>query len=349
MELNKRDNFKMRHERPAGERLSDASSSSSESSSDSSSDEAEDLDPVGLEAAVPEASQTLGAVRFQHQGAHAVHRPVTAARNSMIPGPGAFLSKRRRIEEESRTCRKHEAGLRPDATALGYLFSNVSFPGASSVAPLRCTRATPAGAPLFAIPWAKCWTQEAAERCPEVEAALTVAGRRNPSCELLHRPLGPKERGPKGRTEEEALRRKEQLRLEYLELQEELGDEVSQRLGLSASGFLKAHMALLLAGLDFGCGPVLVATARTSYAAGDLVEIFHRGQCLGSGCSLATFGSLPWCSAWEEVIVTLRLGPEVLEMGAVDFAQTAGQLEEALQRDLRERPPVQRAGQKLTK
>lgn len=45
-------------------------------------------------------------------------------------------------------------------------------------------------------------TQEAAERCPEVEAALTVAGRRNPSCELLHRPLGPKERGPKGRTEE---------------------------------------------------------------------------------------------------------------------------------------------------
>lgn len=36
-------------------------------------------------------------------------------------------------------------------------------------------------------------------------------------------------------------------------------------------------------------------------------------------------------------------------MGAVDFAQTAGQLEEALQRDLRERPPVQRAGQKLTK
>ncbi|CAK9083667.1 unnamed protein product [Durusdinium trenchii] len=100
MELNKRDNFKMRHERPAGERLSDASSSSSESSSDSSSDEAEDLDPVGLEAAVPEASQTLGAVRFQHQGAHAVHRPVTAARNSMIPGPGAFLSKRRRIEED---------------------------------------------------------------------------------------------------------------------------------------------------------------------------------------------------------------------------------------------------------
>lgn len=27
-----------------------------------------------------------------------------------------------------------------------------------------------------------------------------------------------------------------------------------------------------------------------------------------AGCSLATFGSLPWCSAWEEVIVTLRLG-----------------------------------------
>eukprot|EP00439_Symbiodinium_sp_Y106_P053325 s1133_g7.t1 len=48
MTMNRRDRFKMRHERPAGERLSDASSSSSESSSDSSSDEGVDLDPLGL-------------------------------------------------------------------------------------------------------------------------------------------------------------------------------------------------------------------------------------------------------------------------------------------------------------
>jgi len=100
MELNKRDNFKMRHERPAGERLSDASSSSSESSSDSSSDEAVDLDPVGLEAAVPDAFKKLGAVGFQHQGKIPVRNMVTAARNSMVPGEGgAAHHKRRRLEE----------------------------------------------------------------------------------------------------------------------------------------------------------------------------------------------------------------------------------------------------------
>eukprot|EP00435_Cladocopium_sp_Y103_P065153 s738_g27.t1 len=103
MELNKRDNFKMRHERPAGERLSDASSSSSESSSDSSSDEAVDLDPVGLEAAVPDAFKTLGAVGFKHQGSEPVREMVTAARNSMVPGEGAAaVHKRRRLVEEMR-------------------------------------------------------------------------------------------------------------------------------------------------------------------------------------------------------------------------------------------------------
>jgi len=103
MELNKRDNFKMRHERPAGERLSDASSSSSESSSDSSSDEAVDLDPVGLEAAVPDAFKTLGAVGFKHQGEPPVREMVTAARNSMVPGEGAAaVHKRRRLVEEMR-------------------------------------------------------------------------------------------------------------------------------------------------------------------------------------------------------------------------------------------------------
>lgn len=50
MEMNKRDNFRMRHERPPGERLPDASSSSSESSSDSSTDEAGDLTETGLTA-----------------------------------------------------------------------------------------------------------------------------------------------------------------------------------------------------------------------------------------------------------------------------------------------------------
>eukprot|EP00434_Breviolum_minutum_P018478 symbB.v1.2.016301.t1/scaffold1237.1/size130094/2 len=99
MELNKRDNFKMRHERPAGERLSDASSSSSESSSDSSSDEAVDLDPVGLEAAVPDAFKKLGAVGFQHQGKIPVRNMVTSARNSMVPGEGSAHHKRRRLEE----------------------------------------------------------------------------------------------------------------------------------------------------------------------------------------------------------------------------------------------------------
>ncbi|CAE8601364.1 unnamed protein product, partial [Polarella glacialis] len=47
--MNKRDKFKMRHQRPAGDRLPDASSSSSESSSDSTSDGEADLDPAGLQ------------------------------------------------------------------------------------------------------------------------------------------------------------------------------------------------------------------------------------------------------------------------------------------------------------
>eukprot|EP00932_Pfiesteria_piscicida_P014600 SRR837773.26410.p3 GENE.SRR837773.26410~~SRR837773.26410.p3 ORF type:complete len:219 (+),score=90.65 SRR837773.26410:31-657(+) len=50
VDMNTRDNFRMRHQRPKGERLPDLTdSSSSESSSDSSSDEAEDLDPAGLQ------------------------------------------------------------------------------------------------------------------------------------------------------------------------------------------------------------------------------------------------------------------------------------------------------------
>lgn len=48
LRMNRKDGFRMRHERPEGERLSSCSSSSSESSSDSSTDEAADLDPGGL-------------------------------------------------------------------------------------------------------------------------------------------------------------------------------------------------------------------------------------------------------------------------------------------------------------
>jgi len=99
--MNKKDNFKMRHERPVGSRLSDASSSSSESSSDSSSDEAVDLDPEGLEAAVPDAHEKLGAAKFTRQGRFPVTCLSTSARNSIIPGPrGGMHRKRRRMQEE---------------------------------------------------------------------------------------------------------------------------------------------------------------------------------------------------------------------------------------------------------
>jgi histone arginine demethylase JMJD6 len=49
LEMNRRDKFRMRHERAPHEKLSDVSSSSSESSSDSSTDEAGDLTENGLQ------------------------------------------------------------------------------------------------------------------------------------------------------------------------------------------------------------------------------------------------------------------------------------------------------------
>jgi histone arginine demethylase JMJD6 len=49
LEMNRRDKFRMRHERAPHEKLSDVSSSSSESSSDSSTDEAGDLTESGLQ------------------------------------------------------------------------------------------------------------------------------------------------------------------------------------------------------------------------------------------------------------------------------------------------------------
>lgn len=67
LRLNRRDGFKMRHEREAGEKLSDGSDSSSESSSDSSSDEAEDLDPTGLQD-VLRRGLVLGTESYRHQG-----------------------------------------------------------------------------------------------------------------------------------------------------------------------------------------------------------------------------------------------------------------------------------------
>lgn len=81
MEMNRRDNFRMRHERPKGEKLPDLSSSSSASSSDSSTDEAEDLDPAGLKAAAPAGSK-LGADAFGRQGPGPQPSLVTAA----VPG-----------------------------------------------------------------------------------------------------------------------------------------------------------------------------------------------------------------------------------------------------------------------
>lgn len=61
-EMNRRDNFRMRHERPAGDRLPDASSSSSESSSDSSSDQPGDLSETGLQDVLPKGMRLGRAV-----------------------------------------------------------------------------------------------------------------------------------------------------------------------------------------------------------------------------------------------------------------------------------------------
>lgn len=96
MELNAEDNFRMRHERPAGQRLSDASSSSSESSSNSSSDEPADLDPTGLQACV-DRKVKLGAEAFKSLGNRGVAHMATWPRTTIKPGDG---SKRRRTVQE---------------------------------------------------------------------------------------------------------------------------------------------------------------------------------------------------------------------------------------------------------
>jgi len=95
VEMNRRDGFRMRHERPSGERLSDVSSSSSESSSDSSSDEAVDLDPHGLDGVGVPPSVKLGAAGFQKQGAPPLPDMVSSAR-ATFEKPG----KRLRLDPE---------------------------------------------------------------------------------------------------------------------------------------------------------------------------------------------------------------------------------------------------------
>jgi len=97
--LNRRDGFKMRHERAPGEKLSSCSSSSSESSSDSSSDEAVDLDPAGLQGALRPGLKVGGAA-FQHQGSIPAPCHVSSVRPEAIPNVEANSAKRRRVVED---------------------------------------------------------------------------------------------------------------------------------------------------------------------------------------------------------------------------------------------------------
>jgi len=89
VELNRKDGFRMRHERGPGEKLSSCSSSSSESSSDSSSDEAADLDFRGVESVT--RGELLGSAAFRLQGDSTWAR----ARTGRSPA-GWALRKRRR-------------------------------------------------------------------------------------------------------------------------------------------------------------------------------------------------------------------------------------------------------------
>jgi len=92
LEMNRRDGFRMRHQRNPGEKLSDISSSSSESSSDSSSDEAGDLDPQGLQAVIP-STTALGASAFRYQGDGNTSKLSTFPRATSVAG--GFARERR--------------------------------------------------------------------------------------------------------------------------------------------------------------------------------------------------------------------------------------------------------------
>lgn len=103
LELNRKDGFRMRHERPKGERLPDCASSDSGSSSDSSSDEAVDLNPVGLDAVVG-PDLTLGVSALQRQG-NSLPAPLFEPARCKFPRPApadadAAARKRRRVAED---------------------------------------------------------------------------------------------------------------------------------------------------------------------------------------------------------------------------------------------------------
>eukprot|EP00434_Breviolum_minutum_P018477 symbB.v1.2.016300.t1/scaffold1237.1/size130094/1 len=254
---------------------------------------------------------------------------------------------------------------RQKAKASDFIFSRVSGDGKK----LICDKDTPLGAPLLAIPCAQCWTKETAEQCPALRVAVTLAERRNPSCEVLKRDstwialhlLHERKYSTEKSIDlqqifgdaysplrswsdqdfdhlkgsfwcEEGKRRKRRMQMDYLELlndgrtkhgfcQEELGPEVSDRLGLTESGYyvVMAYLASHAFCFD-GIGLVLVpgftgakagtieeesqlryadvqlvhvkgramvvALASKSYAQGDLVRLHHRQFCVSSGARL---------------------------------------------------------------
>lgn len=88
VELNRADDFRMRHERKPDEKLSSGSSSSDSSSSDSSSDEAGDLADFGLEAALGEGV-VLGADARKRPAPQRRPHPVGRRRDSSAEVPRA--------------------------------------------------------------------------------------------------------------------------------------------------------------------------------------------------------------------------------------------------------------------
>jgi len=98
LEMNKRDKFRMRHERPPHDRLPDCDSSSSESSSDSSSDEAGDLTESGLQDVLPKGTR-LGR-RAWRTGAK------SKMREMWDPKPGMRLRDREDRPQESKKRRR---------------------------------------------------------------------------------------------------------------------------------------------------------------------------------------------------------------------------------------------------
>uniref|UniRef100_A0A7S1ALC0 JmjC domain-containing protein n=1 Tax=Noctiluca scintillans TaxID=2966 RepID=A0A7S1ALC0_NOCSC len=114
--LNRRDNFRMRHERAKGEKLSSGSSSSSASSSDSSSDEAGDLDPVGLRG-VALAPHLMGHMAWRRQGSprpNPMPEPTRSLGEAVadlgppLPGEGTNRPRKRHRDREDGHSRAHQ-------------------------------------------------------------------------------------------------------------------------------------------------------------------------------------------------------------------------------------------------